>query len=64
MTIAPAALEAEEQAPATLQNGQPSLLLPANLRLSPEQFTLVCEANPEAVLELAADGQLISTTPT
>ncbi len=64
MTIAPAALEAEEQAPATLQNGQPSLLLPANLRLSPEQFTLVCEANPEAVLELAADGQLIRMTPT
>jgi len=64
MTIAPAALEAEEQAPATLQNGQPSLLLPANLRLTPEQFSLVCEANPEAVLELAADGQLIRMTPT
>jgi len=64
MTIAPTALEAEEQAPATLQNGQHSLLLPANLRLSPEQFTLVCEANPEAVLELAADGQLIRMTPT
>ena len=34
------------------------------LRLSPEQFALVCEANPEAVLELAADGQLIAMTPT
>jgi Uma2 family endonuclease len=32
--------------------------------LTPEQFALVCEANPEAVLELAADGQLITMTPT
>jgi Uma2 family endonuclease len=29
-----------------------------------EQFALVCEANPEAVLELMADGQLITMTPT
>jgi Uma2 family endonuclease len=40
------------------------LLLPHDLRLTPEQFTLVCEANPDAVLELAADGQLITMTPT
>jgi Uma2 family endonuclease len=39
-------------------------VLPPGLQLSPEQFTLVCEANPEAVLELAADGQLIAMTPT
>ncbi len=40
------------------------LLLPPELRLTPEQFALVCEANPEAVLELASDGQLITMTPT
>jgi Uma2 family endonuclease len=42
----------------------PPLLLPPELRLTPEQFALVCEANPEAVLELAADGLLIAMTPT
>ena len=40
------------------------LLLPPELRLSVEQFALVCEANPDAVLELAADGQLITMKPT
>ena len=40
------------------------LRLPLDLRLSPEQFELVCEANPDAVLELAADGHLITMTPT
>ena len=40
------------------------LVLPPDLRLTPEQFAFVCEANPEAVLELAADGQLIAMTPT
>jgi len=39
------------------------LVLPPGLKLSPEQFALVCEANPEAVLELAADGQLITMPP-
>jgi Uma2 family endonuclease len=34
------------------------------LRLSPEQFERVCQANPAAVLELAADGHLIVMTPT
>jgi Uma2 family endonuclease len=46
---------------------QPLLLpqqLAAELRLSPEQFELVCQANPEAVLELSAGGQLITMTPT
>lgn len=38
--------------------------MPWDLRLSPEQFERVCQANPEAVLELAADGQLIAMTPT
>jgi Uma2 family endonuclease len=40
------------------------MLLPQGLRLTPEQFALVCNANPDAVLELAADGQLIAMTPT
>lgn len=40
------------------------LLLPRELRLTPEPFALVCAANPEAVLELSADGQLIAMTPT
>ena len=40
------------------------LLLPADLRLTPEQFERVCQANPEAVLELTREGQLIVMTPT
>jgi Uma2 family endonuclease len=40
------------------------LLLPWDLRLTPEQFERVCQANPEAMLELAADGALIAMTPT
>ena len=45
-----------------------SLNLPASLfprlRLTPEQFTVLCEANPDAVLELAADSSLICMSPT
>ena len=44
--------------------GLEPLQLPWSLHLSPEQFELVCQANPDAVLELAADGQLIAMTPT
>ncbi len=40
------------------------LRLPADLRLSVEQFERVCAANPQAVLELGADGRLITMTPT
>ncbi len=40
------------------------LRLPPGLRLTPEQFELVCAENREAVLELAADGLLITTRPT
>ena len=40
------------------------LRLAQELRLSPEQFELVCQANPDAVLELSADGRLIAMTPT
>ncbi|MFM7169417.1 MAG: Uma2 family endonuclease [Cyanobium sp.] len=42
----------------------PILALPWDLQLTPEQFALVCAANPDAVLELAADGRLIPMTPT
>jgi Uma2 family endonuclease len=38
--------------------------LPWDLRLTPEQFERVCQANPESLLELAADGALIAMTPT
>jgi Uma2 family endonuclease len=40
------------------------LTLPRTLILTPAQFAEVCAANPEAVLELAADGTLIEMTPT
>jgi Uma2 family endonuclease len=40
------------------------LLLPSDLRLTPEQFERVCQVNPEAVLELTAEGHLIVMTPT
>lgn len=57
--------------PATAQNAPSSpfdalapLRLPAELRLTPEQFELVCAENREAVLELTADGRLIAMIPT
>ena len=40
------------------------LLLPWDLRLTPEQFERVCQVNPEAVLELTAEGFLVVMTPT
>ncbi len=40
------------------------LQLPWELLLTPEQFEQVCQANPDAVLELTADGQLIAMTAT
>ena len=40
------------------------LLLPKGLRLTADQFAAVCEANPDAVLELDASGHLIQMTPT
>ena len=40
------------------------LTLPGSLTFTPSQFAEVCAANPEAVLELAADGSLIEMTPT
>jgi Uma2 family endonuclease len=38
--------------------------LTGSLRLTPEQFAEFCTANPDAVLELSADGSLITMTPT
>ncbi|MCX5957680.1 MAG: Uma2 family endonuclease [Cyanobacteria bacterium] len=65
MTIAPpAATPATGSADEAPSMALAPLLLPPELRLSVEQFALVCEANPEAVLELMADGQLITMTPT
>ena len=55
MTVAPPAPYPDALAP---------LRLPEDLRLSPEQFGAVCSANPQAVLELTAEGQLIHMTPT
>ena len=40
------------------------ITLPRSLSLTPDQFAEVCAANPEAVLELDADGTLIEMTPT
>ncbi len=40
------------------------LLLPETLRLTAEQFEAVCQANPDAVLELDASGHVIHMTPT
>jgi Uma2 family endonuclease len=40
------------------------LTLPLSLTFTPSQFAEVCAANPEAVLELDADGTLIEMTPT
>ncbi|MCP9793494.1 Uma2 family endonuclease [Vulcanococcus limneticus Candia 3F8] len=54
MTLAP---------PSPLPALQP-LQLPWELRLNPDQFERVCQANPDAVPELTADGQLIVLTPT
>ena len=39
------------------------LLLPDALQLTPEQFEAVCQANPDAVLELDASGYITHMTP-
>jgi Uma2 family endonuclease len=55
---------AVNQTPALAFDALAPLCVPPDLRLSPEQFELVCQANPDAVLELTADGQLIVISPT
>ena len=42
----------------------PQLRFPADLRLTPDQFELLCAENRDAVLELAADARAIAMTPT
>jgi len=64
MTLAPPAPSGPSVLTELAAEGLPPLLLPLDLRLTPEQFELVCQANPEAVLELTADGQLIAMPPT
>lgn len=51
-------------APRAEVNALAPLRFPVDLRLTPEQFELLCAENREAVLELAADGQVIAMTPT
>jgi Uma2 family endonuclease len=40
------------------------LRLPSDLRLTPDQFALVCAENRESVLELTANGRVLVMTPT
>ena len=40
------------------------LRLPADLKLTPKQFELVCAENRESVLELTANGRVLVMTPT
>ncbi len=61
LTTSPAA---EVTAMAAPLDSLAPLRLPPELRLTPEQFALVCAENCEAVLELAADGRVIAMTPT
>jgi hypothetical protein len=51
-------LAADLSAPAARFDCLAPLRLPPELRLTLEQFELVCAENPEAVLEFAADGQV------
>lgn len=55
MTLASPAAPADALAP---------LRLPEDLQLTTEQFEALCQANPNAVLELDASGRLIHMTPT
>ena len=41
------------KAPPSEEHALAQLLLPDELRLTAEQFEAVCQANPDAVLELA-----------
>jgi len=52
------------QAPAAPLDAFTPLRLPAELRLTPEQFELDWAENAEAVLELAANGHVTAITPT
>jgi hypothetical protein len=58
LSAVPAAPEATSGAA-----GLEPLRLPPELRLTPEQFALVCAENREAFLELAAVGSLVVISP-
>jgi hypothetical protein len=67
MRATPSALESlfgQEWDAGQLESLNLSASLCVGLRLTPEQFTALCEANPDALLELAADGSQILMTPT
>ena len=61
LSASPATSEATQRCP---RDPSAPLRLPPDLRLTPEQFELVCAENRDAVLELAAGGHLIMMTPT
>lgn len=61
MTISASPLAFESTTPG---DALAPLRFPPDLRLTPEQFALLCAENREAVLELAADGQVLAMTPT
>lgn len=41
-----------------------ALALPSTLRVTPEQFWQICQANPDAFLELNASGEIETMSPT
>ena len=51
-------------AAATPVDAPAPLRFPSGLRLTPDQFALLCAENRDAVLELAADGRVLAMTPT
>jgi len=61
MTIAASTLAADTTTPF---HALAPLRFPPALRLTPEQFALLCAENREAVLELDDDGQVLAMTPT
>jgi Uma2 family endonuclease len=63
MTLTASSATAESPSAASF-DALACLRMPPDLRLTPEQFELVCAENRDAVLELAADGRVIAMTPT
>jgi hypothetical protein len=59
LSASPAAADA-----ATPADAPAPLRFPSRLRLTPDQFALLCAENRDAVLELAADGRVLAMTPT
>ena len=61
MTLSASPVAAEAATPA---DALAPLRFPSGLRLTPDQFALLCAENRDAVLELAADGRVLAMTPT